>query len=185
MISSLAISCLHLATPATMAQLHGVVDYPLDQLRNLAKDYDRLILLGDTVESLYDTVDDLDQIYGTYMRELHSNVVVILGNHDSTATSLYKLWFPNAPIGTAFRLDGITYLHGHLIAPPNDGRVVPRDEYLQSIRVGIKPYAPIVYGHTHEPLLGADAMDVGSVTYSRTYGIVRDRLLALGSLGEE
>ena len=98
-------------------------------------------------------------------------VVKVRGNHDDRDDGVDYV-----------EIDGVRYEHGHKLAAW--GSIESKREYIELLRENAKGLR-IVHGHTHQPHRGAPwPLDVGSVTFSGTYGEIVDgrdaRWLKLG-----
>ena len=178
----LAFSCLHLATPDIAEYLHGAAEYPLDELVRLAYKADIVISLGDFSEPLYCEPEQLRLLFKDFITGLASNskqLVMLNGNHEKYGHP-YSEWFPTAYHGDSFEKDGYKFVHGHQ-GYPNVASRSDRNEYVKTIRDHFSQ-SNTIYGHTHEPMVGAGFMDVGSVTYSRTVGWCKDGNLSIERL---
>ncbi len=126
----------------------------------LAKPPDVVVNLGDFTETFYGDNYPLPATYKEIADTLH--VIKIAGNHDRDDGHQF------------IDLDGVRYEHGHKLAPKMPGADRSVDNYIEELRrntAGEK----IVYGHSHEPSRGAPwPLDVGSVTFSQTYGEIID-----------
>ena len=118
---------------------------------------DVVIDLGDLAEIVYEELPLPEEyIQLTYsMPRFHK----LLGNHDPQDGEEF------------IEIDGVRYEHGHKLGTIRSGN---REEYMKSVRentVGMK----LVHGHTHIPseTVGLP-LDVGSITFSRTYGEIID-----------
>jgi len=148
----LAFGCTHFATPQSQILLFDKhIDYSnYEKLLEIlhAGDFDQVVNLGDYWEAYYDTKESVCSAYPLCLDTPF--YLSIKGNHD-------KSGYPFVEI------DGIRYEHGHNNKCSN-GLKEAREIY-----EGKK----VVHAHTHEPK-EAWALDVGSITFTGTYGIIED-----------
>lgn len=142
----------------------------------IAKDPpDVVVNLGDFTETFYGDNRHLPDVYTQLEPNIH--IIKVAGNHDRNDGHQY------------ISIDGVRYEHGHKLAA-NYGRATSRDEYRDMVREGVRDLAgPVVHGHTHTPYSypqrPTQAMDVGSVTFSQTYGEIIDGEMQWKSLEED
>ena len=116
---------------------------------------DVVVDLGDLAELVYEDID-LPNEYERLVDNA-SEFYKLQGNHDPGDGEEFIV------------IDDVRYEHGHKLGTLREGT---REEYMQSVRkntVGMK----LVHGHTHIPNAGLP-LDVGSITFSRTYGEIID-----------
>ena len=171
-----AFSCVHLATDDTQMELQDrLLDYrPAQELMRLllANPPDLVVNLGDFTEPVYDG-EGVDLVVerllpGYLALEQVTKVVRVNGNHDEARERPFK-----------YEADGIVYEHGYRFIGK---RPDTREDYMIRLRkatAGMK----IVHGHTHFPA-GPWPLDVGSVTFSKTYGEIVDGEGGIHHLGE-
>jgi len=122
----------------------------------LADPPDVVVNLGDFAATYED--NPLPKVYQNVCDVVR--VIKVRGNHDDRADGVDNVI-----------IDGVRYEHGHKLA---GGNPESRREYTQLLRENAKGLR-IVHGHTHQPYWGAPwPLDVGSVTFSGTYGEIID-----------
>ena len=118
---------------------------------------DVVIDLGDLAELVYEDLP-LPREY-TNLQGGDVELIKLRGNHDPGDGEEFVV------------IDGVRYEHGQKLGTVLSGT---REEYMKSVRiatVGMK----LVHGHTHIPSETSELpLDVGSVTFSRTYGEIID-----------
>ncbi len=122
-----------------------------------------VVNLGDFTEPIYDadTTSVVEALLPEY-RELKkfTKVYELNGNHDAGTNELNTI-----------TLDGVRYEHGNRLVPSGMSKT---EEYIRMIRASAEAWGPkLVHGHSHYPNEGWP-LDVGSITYSRTYGVIVD-----------
>ena len=165
----IAFSCVHWMTRELQVDVYEYntpLDYrPFLQLCNIILDDppDVVVNLGDFTETFYKDNRRSPDAYT--LIQLMGNAgklefYKLAGNHDRDDGAQY------------ITIDDVRYEHGHKLAPnmPGaDASVVGYVERLRENTVGQR----IVHGHSHYPS-GPWALDVGSVTFSQTYGEIVD-----------
>jgi predicted phosphodiesterase len=127
---------------------------------------DAIVNLGDFTETFYGDYCPLPRAY----KNLHETgrLVKLRGNHDRDD-------------GIEFiNLDGVRYEHGHKLGTMK-GADASVDGYIEMLRENTHGITNLVHGHTHVPNAGWP-LDVGSVTFSRTYGEIVDGIPYLREL---
>ncbi len=162
----IAFSCVHWMTRELQVDVYEyepALDYaPFLALCDLilADPPDVVVNLGDFTESFYGDNCPLPVAYKEIADTLH--VIKIAGNHDRDDGHQF------------IDLDGVRYEHGHKLAPKMPGADASVEGYIGRLRVntaGMK----VVHGHSHVPSEGFGLpLDVGSVTFSQTYGEIID-----------
>lgn len=158
----IAFSCVHWMTRETQVEVYGY-DEPLEynpflRLCELILDTrpDAVVNLGDFTEDAWE--NPTRKLPNSYARiQLGKALHKIAGNHDQYGAQFMEL-------------DGIRYEHGHKLGIPGADSSV--DGYIKDLRANTAGMR-IVHGHTHVPA-GPWPLDVGSVTFSRTYGEIVD-----------
>jgi predicted phosphodiesterase len=147
----LAFGCTHFATPNTQVLLFDKhINYDnFTKLQKIMNNdfFDVIVNLGDYWEAYYDTIKDIESYYPIRNIPFMS---AIKGNHDK-----YGYLF--------VEIDGIRYEHGHNNKCSNglkEARIIYKDK-------------KVVHAHTHEPK-EAWALDVGSITFTGTFGIIEN-----------
>jgi hypothetical protein len=121
---------------------------------------DVVVNLGDFMETFYGDNRPLPATYREIVDNLH--VIKIAGNHDRDDGH------------QTITLDGVRYEHGNKLVPNMPGADASVDDYIARLRENTAG-KKIVHGHSHEPRWGAPwPLDVGSVTFSQTYGEIID-----------
>lgn len=168
-----AFSCAHLCSPDTQRDLHDMqIDYgPLiAMLMDLVEDPpDYVVNLGDFVEPMYDSPEIMEELIEKvipWYRMLQdvTEVIEVNGNHD------YRHDRANQAV-----VDDITFEHGHQLFRPMGFE--SRTEYVALLRETTQNLQyKLCHGHTHYPhTMGSGwPLDVGSISFSRTYGIIED-----------
>ena len=178
----IAFSCVHLCTSETQVALqdHKYAYETAERLMSLLLNDppDVVVNLGDFTEPLYDGIDVVEELLPDYLKLIEvTKVYRLKGNHDR---------FLDYPEMKTF--DGVRYEHGHKLAAAYGG-ATSRAEYTEMVRNEVRGLgAPVVHGHTHSPYLypqGTQAMDVGSVTFSQTYGEIIDGEMRILNLSGE
>jgi len=124
----------------------------------LADPPDVVVNLGDFAALYESSENSLPEVYQNVRDTM--KVIKIRGNYDDKADGVDRV-----------EIDGVRYEHGHKLA---GGNPESRREYIQLLRENAKGLR-IVHGHTHQPYWGAPwPLDVGSVTFSGTYGEIID-----------
>jgi predicted phosphodiesterase len=119
---------------------------------------DAVVNLGDFTEPFHETPPALPDMYR--WAQLATKVYKLAGNHDRADGADHVI------------LDGVRYEHGHKLAPSMPGADASVDGYVARLRANTAG-ARLVHGHSHVPAGGPGLpLDVGSVTFSRTYGEV-------------
>ncbi len=122
---------------------------------------DVVVDLGDLAERYWEDPSPLPEEYRRLVSE--PRFVKLRGNHDRDDGDEYAVF------------DGVRYEHGHKLGPKP--RTESREEYVVDLRVMTKGQR-LVHAHTHVPQDAAGLedtpLDVGSVTFSGTYGEVVD-----------
>ncbi len=162
----IAFSCVHWMTRELQVGVYEyepALDYaPFLALCDLilADPPDVVVNLGDFTETFYGDNYPLPPAYKKIADILH--VIKIAGNHDRDDGHQF------------IDLDGVRYEHGHKLAPNMPGADASVDGYIERLRINTAG-EKIVHGHSHEPYQGAPwPLDVGSVTFSQTYGEIID-----------
>ena len=124
---------------------------------------DAVVNLGDFTEPFYDIDTDpiIDALLPEY-KELSyvADVHELSGNHDRGK-------YPQSYTV----IDNVRYEHGDRLVPSGMSKT---EEYIKILRQSAKEWGPkLVHGHSHFPNEGWP-LDVGSITYSRTYGIIEE-----------
>ena len=162
----IAFSCVHWMTRELQVDVYEY-DPPLDYAPFLAlcnlifeDPPDVVVNLGDFTERFYGDTRPLPMEYNV-LEEL-THVIKIAGNHDRDDGHKF------------IELDGVRYEHGNKLAPNMPGADASVDGYVGRLRENTAGQK-IVHGHSHEPYWGAPwPLDVGSVTFSQTYGEIID-----------
>ncbi|KKM78355.1 hypothetical protein LCGC14_1360790 [marine sediment metagenome] len=118
---------------------------------------DVVVNLGDFAATYED--NPLPEVY----QKMHDTVKVVQlrGNHDPESSAFdYTV------------LDDVRYEHGHKLMADLSGEDASVEGYIKRLRERTKDER-LVHGHTHQPA-GPWPLDVGSVTFSGTYGEVID-----------
>ena len=165
----IAFSCVHWMTRELQVNVYGY-DPPLDYapflaLCNIILDDppDAVVNLGDFTETAWRDNCRLPDAYTIIQRMGNAGTFEfykLAGNHDHNDGE------------KTVTIDGVRYEHGHKLVPNMPGADASVDDYIARLRentVGEK----IVHGHSHIPA-GPWALDVGSVTFSKTYGEIID-----------
>jgi len=168
----IAFSCVHLMTLETaigVYEYEGELDYePFHKLCLIIQQDppDVVVNLGDFTEPFYEKPQRC-VVWEATMELLKEKVqfIKVAGNHDR------EDGVDNVV------LDGLRYEHGHKLsseqAPGADGSV---EGYIKALRANTLGER-LVHGHTHVPYLGPPdllPLDVGSVTFSSTYGVIEN-----------
>ena len=160
----IAFSCVHWMTRELQMNVYEY-DPPLDYapflaLCNIIFDDppDVIINLGDFTETAWRDNCPLPEPWKEITDICH--IMKLAGNHDhndgeQTAT-----------------IDGVRYEHGHKLVPNMPGADASVDDYVARLRENTAGER-LVHGHSHMPA-GPWPLDVGSVTFSRTYGEIID-----------
>lgn len=162
----IAFSCVHWMTRKTQVEVYGY-DEPLDygpfiHLCDLiiSSQPDVVVNLGDFTEDFWEDKNDIPKLPDAYtliQLDWRGSFYKIAGNHDRYGEQFIEL-------------DGVRYEHGHKLGLP--GNFESQDLYVEALRENVRG-AKIVHGHTHIPS-EAWPLDVGSVTFSHTYGEIID-----------
>lgn len=147
-------SCTHLCSPDIQQYLHGET-YDYGNVTKMIKAIqasppDMVVNLGDFEERLYEPIGFYKSVLPQY-DGIPCGVIKLCGNHDKKDGKDFVT------------IDGIRYEHGHIGTRARD---------VDSIRSRFKN-CKIVHGHSHVPYDGW-GFDVGSITFSGTYGEVID-----------
>ncbi len=118
---------------------------------------DVVIDLGDLTERYWEDPPPLPYEYIRLTREAPT-FIKLRGNHDHSDGDEYAVF------------DSVRYEHGHKLGPKP--RTESREEYVVGLRAATKGQR-LVHAHTHFPQDGMP-LDVGSVTFSGTYGEIVD-----------
>jgi len=162
----IAFSCVHLMTRDLQVNIYEYerpLDYePFHRLlaSTLADPPDVVVNLGDFTETFWGDTFTLPVDYVRLMTSKSIKLLKIAGNHD-----------PDEGY-SAEMVDRVRYEHGHKRVSSMLGADNSVDGYLQQLRdstAGMR----LVHGHSHVPQAGWP-LDVGSVTFSRTYGEIID-----------
>ncbi len=164
-----AFSCAHLMGEGARFMLleeGEQIDYsPIRALiqRLMMSPPDAVVNLGDFTEPVYDldTTSVVEALLPEY-RQLKkvTNVYELNGNHDAGVNKLNSI-----------TLDGVVYEHGNRLVPSSMSKT---EEYIKILRRSAEEWGPkLVHGHSHYPNEGWP-LDVGSITYSSTYGLIVD-----------
>jgi predicted phosphodiesterase len=125
---------------------------------------DLVVNLGDFTEPFYEEPRELPILFQDWvMNDPSIRYVKVLGNHDRDD-------------GVDHFIDGqFRYEHGHKLGPTQWSDA--RSEYIENLRK-ITLGSGVVHGHTHEANIqlinGIYTLDVGSVTFSGSCGIIED-----------
>lgn len=160
-----AFSCVHWMSRNCQVNIYEYeqpLDYdPFNELcRRLLDDPpDVVVNLGDFTETYWERPPELPEGYTRipYFAEL----IKLCGNHDRDDGLDHVV------------LDEVRYEHGHKLGPP--GKDGSTEGYIEDLRRNVADLR-LVHGHTHVPYLPEKGwpLDVGSLTFSRTYGEVVD-----------
>lgn len=124
---------------------------------------DAVVNLGDFIEPFYDidTAYTVRTLLPEYKRIKNVTALYQLnGNHDAGINEL-----------NAVTIDGVSYEHGNRLVPSGMSKT---EEYIRILRKSAIEWGPkLVHGHSHYPNEGWP-LDVGSITYSHTYGLIED-----------
>ena len=120
---------------------------------------DAVVNLGDFTETYWEDPPMLPDLYRWV--QLGTVVHKLAGNHDRDNGADHVV------------LDGVRYEHGHKLGVPGGDESV--DGYIRGLRQNTSGLR-VAHGHTHVPHNGVGGwpFDVGSVTFSRTYGEIID-----------
>ena len=144
----------HIGTPETLRELEINPDFSkclrFIQIYKEEKP-DMVLSLGDFSEQIWDGTKGLEKMF-PFIAEMRGVTTRFLnGNHD--------------PIGEdIIEIEGIQFLHGHQWERASDGFV----ERLHQKANSQSKYT--IIAHTHQPELGTNFMDVGSLTITGTFG---------------
>ncbi len=165
----IAFSCVHWMTRELQVNAYEY-DPPLDYAPFLAlcniileNPPDAVVNLGDFTETAWRDNRHPPDAYTIIQRMGNAGTFEfykLAGNHD-----------PDDGEQTV-SIDGVRYEHGHKLASKMPGADTSVEGYIERLRentVGEK----IVHGHSHVPA-GPWSLDVGSVTFSKTYGEIID-----------
>ncbi|KKL75693.1 hypothetical protein LCGC14_2052310 [marine sediment metagenome] len=163
----IAFSCVHWMTRELQVDVYEYntpLDYrPFLQLCKLiAKDPpDVVVNLGDFTETFYGDNRSLPPAYTQLEPDIH--IIKLAGNHDRDDGQQYVT------------IDDVRYEHGHKLVPSMPGADASVDTYIERLRRNTESML-LVHGHSHEPHGGNGKwpLDVGSVTFSKTYGEIID-----------
>jgi len=165
----LAFSCTHLMNEVAIDYLleeNETISYaPIQALiKNILENPpDAVVNLGDFSEPFYDedtarTIEEWVPDY-KYIKDV-ANLYELSGNHDRGV-------YPQSYTV----IDGVRYEHGDRLVPSGMSKT---EEYIRILRKSAIEWGPkLVHGHSHFPNEGWP-LDVGSITYSRTYGLIED-----------
>ena len=159
----IAFSCVHWLSRRLQVELYNYnppLDYgPFLELCEviLSNPPDMVVNLGDFA-ALYED----NPLPAQWLRVVSSmKVVQLRGNHDPESSSFDHV-----------TLDDVRYEHGHKLMTDLPGQDSSVRDYVQRLRENTKGER-LVHGHTHQ-FAGPWPLDVGSVTFSGTYGEVVD-----------
>lgn len=160
----IAFSCVHWMTRKLQVDIYEY-DLPLNyepflQLCKIIADDlpDMIINLGDFTETFWGDNHVLPYLYTQLESDVH--VVKLAGNHDRDNGEQMII------------VDGVRYEHGHKLVPKMPGADESVEGYIKSLRENTVG-EHLVHGHSHVPA-GPWPLDVGSVTFSKTYGEIID-----------
>ena len=162
----IAFSCVHLMTRALQTNIYEYeqpLDYePFHKLLSLilADPPDAVVNLGDFTETYWGDTFTLPVDYVRLMASKKTKLIKIAGNHDP------------ADGYSAEMVDRLRYEHGHKLVPNMPGADSSTDGYTQRLRENTAGMR-LVHGHSHVPT-EAWPLDVGSATFSQTYGEIID-----------
>ena len=168
----IAFSCVHLMSRFLQREVYEYekpLDYePFQRLLSLilSNPPDVVVNLGDFTETFY---SDEITLPGDYVRlALRIKLIKIAGNHDRDDGIDHVVF------------DGVRYEHGHMLVPNMSWGRCHHQGYIARLRENTGGMR-LVHGHSHIPH-EAWPLDVGSVTFSQTYGEVIDGVPFLRSL---
>ncbi|KKL92197.1 hypothetical protein LCGC14_1887130 [marine sediment metagenome] len=133
----------------------------------LAAPPDVVVNLGDFTETYWEQPPTMLEEYAAL--QTATRVVKLRGNHDPSDGE------------DCIVLDGVRYEHGHKLVPARPGADASVENYIARLRENTASEQRLVHGHSHVPFEGPP-LDVGSVTFSGTYGEIVDgvsRLVAI------
>ena len=149
----------HFGTSETLKELELNPDYTKCSLfLTLIKKEkpDIIICIGDFMESLWDGDEELLKIFPIITKMRQKTIYKLRGNHDPDGGR------------DIIQLNGVTFLHGHQWERASDGFV----ERLHAKANSQKGYT--VIAHTHQPIIGENFMDIGSLTITGTFGEINN-----------
>ena len=133
---------------------------------------DYVVNLGDFTEPYYEDAPTHTPLAIDLLACKRIRYIKLLGNHDRT-DGLDNVM-----------LDGYRYEHGHKLAQYGS-QEYDHKEYVAALRENTKGMR-VIHGHTHYPKLtkfgDVTTLDVGSVTFSRTFGRINDGVPIIGHL---
>ncbi len=168
----IAFSCVHWMTRELQMDVYEY-DPPLDYTPFLAlcrlildDPPDAVVNLGDFTETAWRDNCRLPDAYTIIQRMSNAGTFEfykLAGNHDPDDGEQFVI------------IDGVRYEHGHKLVPSMPGADASVDMYVERLRKNTESML-LVHGHSHKPRGGNGKwpLDVGSVTFSKTYGEIID-----------